>query len=145
GAVEIPEDPSTVILNVEHDRTRPVGRAVRIEETDTGIEASFRIAKTRAGDELLLEAEEGLRAAVSVELESPVIRAGRLLKGLLTGAGAVVKPAFASALLVACDCGETEDETDTSEDLSEPTGEEDPNEENTEMTQIVPEDLHAGQ
>lgn len=139
GAVEIPGDVSTVILNVEHDRKRPVGRATRIEETDAGLEASFRIAKTNAGDELLLEASEGLRAAVSVEIESPVIKAGRLIKGLLTGAGAVVRPAFANALLVASDTG---DDESTTEDPT-PTGA-DTQEETTNMTELVPQDLHAG-
>lgn len=110
GSVTVPEDVSEVRLNVEHDDKRPVGRAVAIEETAEGLTATFAVARTRAGDDLLEEAREGLRAAVSVEVDNPVIRAGRLIKGLLTGAGAVVSPAFPSAQLVAADAGDLEDE-----------------------------------
>src|SRR5690606_16296937 len=89
---------------------RPVGRAVSITEDEDGLTATFRIARTSAGDDLLAEAEEGLRASVSVEIDSPVIRAGRLVSELLTAAGAVVRPAFPSALLVAEDFGDLEEE-----------------------------------
>lgn len=106
GAVELPEDPTSVHLNIEHDRTRPVGKAARIEETDAGLEATFTVARTRTGDDLLEEAREGLRAAASVEIADPVIRAGHLIAGALTGAAAVVAPAFPSAQLVASDMGE---------------------------------------
>ncbi|WP_448072336.1 hypothetical protein [Georgenia yuyongxinii] len=106
GSVTLPEDPSRLLLNLEHDRKRPVGKGVSIEDTDGGLVATFAIARTRAGDDLLEEAHEGLRAAVSVEIDSPVIRGGKLLAGLLTGAGAVVDPAFPSAQLVAADAGE---------------------------------------
>lgn len=106
GSVEIPADPAQVTLNIEHDAKRPVGRAATVEESDEGLDATFRIARTRAGDDLLEEAAEGLRAAVSVELENVVIRAGRLVASLLTGAGAVVAPAFPSAQLVAADAGD---------------------------------------
>lgn len=106
GAVTVPEDASSVLLNFEHDRTRPVGRAVAVGEDETGLRATFTIARTRAGDDLLEEAAEGLRAGVSVELDDPVIRGGRLIGGTLSGAGAVVAPAFPSALLVAADAGD---------------------------------------
>ncbi len=103
GVVTLPDDPAAVVLNVEHDRTRPVGRAVALVESTAGLDASFRIASTPAGDALLAEAREGLRTGVSVELDDVVIRAGALTAGALTGAGAVVAPAFPSALLVAAD------------------------------------------
>lgn len=106
GAVTVPVDASQVVLNLEHERTRPVGRAVSIEDVVDGLRATFSIARTRAGDDLLEEAAEGLRAGVSVELDDPVIRAGRLVSGVLSGAGAVVTPAFPSALLVAADAGD---------------------------------------
>lgn len=103
GAVQLPDDPASVLLNVEHDPTRPVGRGVAFTETPTGLDGTFRVARTSAGDELLLEAAEGLRTGVSVELDQPVIRGGALTAGVLTGAGAVVRPAFPSAQLVAAD------------------------------------------
>jgi hypothetical protein len=106
GAVTLPEDVTTVTLNMEHDFTRPAGRAVTIDEDDTGLVASFRIAGTTAGTDLLLEASEGLRTGISVELEDAVIRDGVLRAGRLTAAAACVRPAYPSALLVAADAGE---------------------------------------
>src|SRR5665647_670503 len=58
GTVTIPSDVSTIHLNIEHDGIRPVGKAVRIVETAAGIEASFKISQTSAGDDLLVEAED---------------------------------------------------------------------------------------
>ncbi|MCB7135356.1 hypothetical protein [Cellulosimicrobium marinum] len=112
GSVTIPENAGDVTLNLEHDFKRPVGRAVHIDEDAAGLTATFKVAATTAGNDLLAEAADGLRPAVSVELDNPVIRAGRLVAGLLTGAGAVVRPAFPSAQLVAEDAGELPEDTD---------------------------------
>jgi HK97 family phage prohead protease len=61
--------PKNVKLLLEHDRTRPIGRLTKYEVTDTGIEASFKIAGTIAGDDSLLEAAEGLRDGFSVGIK----------------------------------------------------------------------------
>ena len=71
GSLTLPEDPATMHLNLEHDRKRPVGRAVTLVEEDTGLTAAFAIANTTAGNDLLLEAAGGLRPGVSVEIEDP--------------------------------------------------------------------------
>lgn len=109
GSVTIPADASAVVLNIEHDGTRPVGRGRSFVETERGLEATFHVAATRAGDDVLEEAAEGLRSALSVEVDQPVIRAGALIGGNLTGAAVVVAPAFPSAQLVAADVGELPD------------------------------------
>jgi hypothetical protein len=109
GSLTIPPDVGTVRLNVEHDYTRPVGRASGFTDQADGLHASFLVASTRAGDDLLEEVREGLRTCLSVEVEHPVIRDGRLLGGQLTAAAAVVRPAFAGAevyALTAADVGE---------------------------------------
>lgn len=106
GSLTIPDPVSDVKLDIEHDLTRPVGRASEIVDTDAGLVATWSIARTRAGDDVLEEAAEGLRTGLSVEVDEPVIRNGALLGGRLTGAGIVVSPAFPSALLVAADAGE---------------------------------------
>lgn len=106
GAVELPEDPSTVKLDIEHDLTRPVGKATAITETEEGLVATFAIARTRTGDDILEEADEGLRTGLSVEVDDPVIRAGALVGGRLAGAAVCVSPAFPSAQLAASDMGE---------------------------------------
>ena len=106
GCLTIPEDASEVILNVEHDDLRPIGRATSIEETNDGLVATFRIAETTAGTDILIEAAEGLRTGLSFEVASAVIRDGQLVGGELVGAGAVRHPAFPSAQIVASDCGD---------------------------------------
>lgn len=106
GIVSLPAKPADSTLNIEHERTRPVGRGVMIAERADGIYADFKIAATSAGDDLLIEAAEGLRASASVELEDVVIRGGKLLAGRLTDVAAVVNPAYPSATLIAADCGD---------------------------------------
>ena len=61
--------PKNVKLLLEHDRTRPIGKLTNYELTDSGIEASFKIAGTIAGDDSLLEAAEGLRDGFSVGIK----------------------------------------------------------------------------
>ena len=53
-------------LLLEHDRTRPIGKMIDITADEKGIEATFKIAGTIAGDDSLLEAAEGLRDGFSV-------------------------------------------------------------------------------
>ena len=112
GVVTIPPDVSGLVLNLQHDRNAPLAKFSTAEETDTGLRATFTVPATRAGDDLLAEVENGLRTGVSVEIEAPVIRAGRLLGGVLAGAAAVVDPAFPSAQLIAADAGDIEQTTE---------------------------------
>ena len=55
-----------VKLLLEHDRTRPIGKMVSHNATANGIEATFKIANTMAGEDALVEATEGLRDGFSV-------------------------------------------------------------------------------
>jgi HK97 family phage prohead protease len=55
-----------VKLLLEHDRTRPIGKMVAHNVTISGIEATFKIANTMAGEDALVEATEGLRDGFSV-------------------------------------------------------------------------------
>ena len=131
GAVRIPEDVSAVTMNLEHDYRSPLGRAASVTEEPDHIRAAFHIARTRAGDDLLAEASEGLRTGVSVELANPVIRDGRLISADLTAAAACVRPAYDSARLVASDTGELP--TDPTDDTTTEEEEEDmPEDERTE-------------
>jgi len=111
GVVALP-DPAALVLNFQHDRDRPLARAVSLEDRDDALVATFAVAPTTAGDDLLVEARSGLRTGASVELEDVVIRHGDLLAGRLAAAGAVVSPAFPSALLVAADAGDDRGDED---------------------------------
>lgn len=112
-SVTIPEDVTRLTVNVQHDPTQPVGKFESVERTERGLEASVRVLATRAGDDYLVEAREGVRTGISVELDGPggpgtppVIRNGKLLASVLAGAGVCVDPAFPSAQLVAADAGD---------------------------------------
>jgi hypothetical protein len=113
GSVTIPAEPQKV--NLEHDKTRPVGTMTATEDAD-GLLAEVQVANTRAGDDVLEEAEAGLRDGISVELDRPVVRNGRLVSGTLAGAGLVVDPAFPGAKQLTAsvpDVGTLEDTTTT--------------------------------
>jgi HK97 family phage major capsid protein len=53
-------------LLLEHDRTRPIGKLIAHEVTDSGIVATFKIAETTAGNDALVEAATGMRDGFSV-------------------------------------------------------------------------------
>lgn len=121
GSVTIPENVTALPVNLEHDYRQPVGKFARIEETEDGLIATVSIARTSAGDDALELAASGLRTGISVEIEKPVIRQGALVAGELSGAGLVVRPAFADAQLIASDFGETEDDEEIPSDEEETT------------------------
>jgi hypothetical protein len=90
------------LLNLEHDRTRRIGKTLSIESTEQGIDATFKIAETTAGNDALIEAQEGLRDGFSVEVsfdEYETLKDGtvRILAGELTGVALTSEPAIRSA------------------------------------------------
>ena len=91
-----------VLLNLEHDRSRRIGKTLSMEQTDQAITATFKIAETTAGNDALVEAAEGLRDGFSVEVmfdEYETLKDGtvRILKGELTGVALTSEPAIRSA------------------------------------------------
>jgi phage head maturation protease len=100
GSVE----PTAVLLNLEHDRTRRIGKTLDIglSADSKGIDATFKIANTTAGNDALVEAQEGLRDGFSVEVsfdEYDTMKDGtvRILKGELTAVALTSEPAIRSA------------------------------------------------
>ena len=61
-------DPTPVLLNLEHDRTRRIGSTLSMTEDATGIDAVFKIIETTAGNDSLVEASTGMRDGFSVEV-----------------------------------------------------------------------------
>jgi phage head maturation protease len=95
-------EPTAVLLNLEHDRTRRIGKTLSIESSEQGIDATFKIAETTAGNDALIEAQEGLRDGFSVEVsfdEYETLKDGtvRILAGELTGVALTSEPAIRSA------------------------------------------------
>lgn len=114
GSVRLPPDLSRVKLLSGHSTdpggATPVGYAIAADETDDGLRMTFRVGSTPAGDGALLEASEGLRDGLSVELFGPRLDARRhLTDGLITAVSLVPVPAFDDARITA---GRTDTETD---------------------------------
>jgi hypothetical protein len=107
-AVTIPRDHSAMVANLDHDRTNPVAVFTNVIDTDAGAVASFRIAATPEGDELLADLASAApkRRKLSAEVAGIVIRAGEIIAGRLFGAAFVENGAFPSAALMAEDVGE---------------------------------------
>ena len=105
-------DASQIVLNMEHDRTRPLGRGIAGSEevTPAGISMAFKIAPTGAGNDALVEASEGLRPAFSIEANvgEYVIEKGVMVvsSAKLEAVAHVTNPAFKDAQIsqvAACD------------------------------------------
>ena len=119
-----------VLLNLEHDRTRRIGKTLSIEANERGIDATFKIANTTAGTDALVEASEGLRDGFSVEVyfdEYETLKDGtvRIIKGEMTGVALTSEPAIRSARVeqVAATEGDPEVSDSTVEPEETPTTE----------------------
>ena len=70
GATVFAKDSINLGKNVkllwEHELTKPLGKLMDATITETGIDATFKIANTMAGEDALVEAAEGLRDGFSV-------------------------------------------------------------------------------
>lgn len=128
GRVTLPADPGTAHVNEEHDRKRPVGKFSAFKDTAKALFGRVDYANTTAGNDSLVMASEGLRTGISVELESAVIRAGKLLAGALSNSGLVVTPSFGSAhvMAAAADIGEVTAEIMAALDKLNSNNDEDP-------------------
>ena len=118
-------EPTAVLLNLEHDRTRRIGKTLQTELSadKSGIDATFKIAETTAGNDALVEAQEGLRDGFSVEVsfdEYETLKDGtvRILAGELTAVALTSEPAIRSARVESV--AATEDENEISDSTIEP-------------------------
>jgi phage head maturation protease len=114
-------DESQIVLNMEHDRTRPLGRGIAgsQEITPAGISMAFKIAPTGAGNDALVEASEGLRPAFSIEAK---VNEYTIEKGVMVVASAnleavahVTSPAFKDATISSVAASEADPETTEAE------------------------------
>ena len=122
-------EPKPVLLNLEHDRTRRIGKTLdmALTEDQMAINASFKIANTTAGSDSLVEAAEGLKDGFSVEVEvsdyvtDKATGAMRVTAGELTGVALVSEPAVRSARVSEVAASEEEDSAPTKEAEETPT------------------------
>ena len=121
GAIRIPANLRSVKLFREHGRTHPLGYATAATETAEGLRMSFHAAATPDGNAALVEATEGVRDALSVELDNVALDAdGRVTSADLTGVALTSVPAFPGARLVASQAtGEDSDDDDDQDNDSD--------------------------
>jgi hypothetical protein len=122
-------EPKLVLLNLEHDRTRRIGKALSMEFTDGGnaIDATFKISATTAGNDAIVEAMDGLRDGFSVELkvddyETQKDGTMKVLKGSLEGVALTSEPAVRSARVkevAASDDDETPKENSETDEVTD--------------------------
>ena len=129
-------DPAPVFLNLEHDRTRRIGKSLEMSmDGDSAINATFKISTTQAGNDALIEAMDGLRDGFSVELavEDYVQEKGymKVLKAELTGVALVSEPAVRSARVAEVAATADEDSESTPDEDATPTPTEGDEVENT--------------
>jgi HK97 family phage major capsid protein len=118
--------PASVKLNLEHDRTRPIGKTMDMTLNKDSIDAVFKITNTTAGTDALTEAMDGLRDGFSIELavDDYIMQKDgtmRVLAGELTGVALVTEPAVRSARVSEVAATEGEEVAD---ELSDSTVEE---------------------
>ena len=118
-----------VKLLLEHDRTRPIGKVLSMTATEQGIDATFKIAETTAGNDALIEAATGLRDgfSVGVKVNAHDFVDGVLVvaKGSLDEVSLVSEPAIDSARVSQVAASETEtEEVESTDDNSVPVDEE---------------------
>lgn len=118
GTIDISEavaDPSIISLNTDHVPYQNVGRATRVWDQADGVYATWSIAKTPAGDAALADAVSpaGVRKRLSGEFGPVMIRAGKLLAGhaRLWGSALVPQGAFPSAMVLAADTPDPDEQT----------------------------------
>jgi len=143
--------PKEVFLNLEHDRTRRIGKVLDMSmDGDLAINATFKIAQTTAGTDAIVEAMEGLRDGFSVELavEDYVNQKDgtmRVLAGELTGVALVSEPAVRSARVSEVAATENENSESVEESDAQPNPTEGDEVENTVTTAEAVETVEAAQ
>jgi len=98
----------------EHELTRPLGKMTEATVTPDGIEATFKIANTMAGEDALVEAAEGLRdgfsVGVGVDEWANVDGVMTIAKAHLVEVSLVTEPAIRSARVEQVAAAEAEEE-----------------------------------
>jgi HK97 family phage prohead protease len=87
GSIAIP-DVTKIKLLMQHDSTKPVGRATYSSDDESGVYASFKISSSSRGQDALVLAQENLVSGLSVGVD---VSASKQMKGYLLVTAAVLK------------------------------------------------------
>ena len=119
-------EPNNVFLNLEHDSSRKIGKTLSMELSPDGksINATFKISKTTAGTDALIEAMDGLRDGFSVEANAKDFgynEDGTMVVNSadLVGVALTHNPAFDSARVSNVAATTAENNSDSSNDEAE--------------------------
>ena len=136
-----------VKLLLEHQTTKPLGKLVDITATDTGLEATFRLAKTFRADDALEEAATGLRDGFSVGVKinewKNVEGVLRIQKSSLQEVSLVTDPAIDSARVAEVAASQTPENSEAT--AEETTTQEDKVSDTTSEAPIATEAVEASQ
>ena len=136
-----------VKLLLEHQTTKPLGKLVDITATDTGLEATFRLAKTFRADDALEEAATGLRDGFSVGVKinewKNVEGVLRIQSSSLQEVSLVTDPAIDSARVAEVAASETPENSEAT--AEETTTQEDKVSDTTSEAPIATEAVEASQ
>jgi len=118
--------PASVKLNLEHDSARPIGRSIEMSGDDLGMNATFKISQTSAGNDALVEAMDGLRDGFSVEAEATEFEYNEdgtmvVSQAQLVGVALTHNPAFDAARVERVAATEGDDEVSESTEDAENT------------------------
>lgn len=97
GAIELPADLKRVKSNLDHNRADSTGYLVEAQDDAQSLRGRFKIGRTPLGDRALLEASEGIRDALSVELTNVHLDGDEVTAALLVAVGQVPIPAYSDA------------------------------------------------
>ena len=119
-------EPNNVFLNLEQDSSRKIGKTLSMELSPDGksINATFKISKTTAGTDALVEAMDGLRDGFSVEANAKDFgynEDGTMVVNSadLVGVALTHNPAFDSARVSNVAATTAENNSDSSNDEAE--------------------------
>jgi HK97 family phage prohead protease len=87
GSIAIP-DATKIKLLMQHDSTKPVGRATSFSDNTDGVYASFKISSSSRGQDAILLAQENLVSGLSVGVD---VSASKQMKNYLLVTAAVLK------------------------------------------------------
>jgi HK97 family phage prohead protease len=87
GSISIP-DATKIKLLMQHDSTKPVGRATNFSDSTDGVYGSFKISSSTRGQDALVLAQENLVSGLSVGVD---VTASKPMKDYLLVTAAVLK------------------------------------------------------
>jgi hypothetical protein len=101
GALHLPTDLGRVKLTLGHDRDRPIGVATGVDDAPQAMTMEFRPGSGPVAQAAYAECAEGVRDALSLELDNMTVRAGWVERADVLSAALLPFPAYPDAVALA--------------------------------------------